>query len=334
MIEDGKCAIWGTPAKVTANGGPLEYDSPRAGGKYRLGAAYNSAISSFDDKFKAKLTTWLLERRSFGEEVPEFATFSEFIDNINRRSILSTSKRLENFYKCLSHFGYRLGDSFLQINHDRVSHDNEDWESSFYITDKFLQFLAFTESASETDFWHLYNYMKQIGLIYSESDANADCSYVYLTPKGVEQIEANNLGELKQAFVAMWFDPSVNAAYESAIAPAIRDSGFDPVRIDRKEHNNKIDDEIIAELRRSRFVIADFTSATHEREGKREAISRGGVYYEAGFAHGMGIPVIWTCREDVIDLVHFDTRQYNHIVWKDADDLRVKLYNRIRATIT
>ncbi|NLX04503.1 MAG: hypothetical protein GXY33_05100 [Phycisphaerae bacterium] len=33
------------------------------------------------------------------------------------------------------------------------------------------------------------------------------------------------------------------------------------------------------------------------------------------------------------DQVHFDTRQYNHIVYEDAEDLRVKLRNRIAATI-
>ena len=82
---------------------------------------------------------------------------------------------------------------------------------------------------------------------------------------------------------------------------------YEAVRIDRKEHVNKIDDEIIAELRRARFVVADFT---HGETGVR-----GGVYYEAGFAHGHDIPVVFCCRKDVIDEIHLDTRQYNHITW-------------------
>ena len=90
---------------------------------------------------------------------------------------------------------------------------------------------------------------------------------------------------------------------------------------------NKIDDEIIAELNRARFVVADFT---HGDEGPR-----GGVYYEAGFAHGRNIPVIFTCRKDIIDKVHFDTRQYNHIVWEaeKLDEFRRKLAMRISAVI-
>lgn len=48
---------------------------------------------------------------------------------------------------------------------------------------------------------------------------------------------------------------------------------------------------------------------------------------------GMGIPVTWTCRDTDIQSAHFDTRQHNHIVWTDADDLRVKLVTRIEATV-
>ena len=113
--------------------------------------------------------------------------------------------------------------------------------------------------------------------------------------------------------------------WEHGFDPAIREAGYEPVRIDQKEHVNKIDDEIISEIRRSRFVVADFT---HGHSG-----ARGGVYYEAGFAHGLNIPVIFSCREDVLQRVHFDTRQYNHLVWKTAQELRSKLVNRIAAVI-
>ena len=47
-------------------------------------------------------------------------------------------------------------------------------------------------------------------------------------------------------------------------------------------------------------MVADFTC----EKGK----VRGGVYYEAGFAQGIGIPVIWTVAKDSLDDVHFDTR--------------------------
>ena len=128
-----------------------------------------------------------------------------------------------------------------------------------------------------------------------------------------------------QAFVAMWFHDLTTEVYSAGIDPAIRGSGFRAIRIDKKEHNNKIDDEIIAEIRRSRFLVADFTC-----EPKNV---RGGVYYEAGFAQGLGIPVIGTCKDTSLADLHFDTRQYSHIVWKSPEDLFVQLKNCIGATI-
>jgi nucleoside 2-deoxyribosyltransferase len=71
-------------------------------------------------------------------------------------------------------------------------------------------------------------------------------------------------------------------------------------------------------------LVADFTCEPDK--------IRGGVYFEAGFAMGLGIPVFWTVRDTTKD-IHFDTRQYAHIVWKDAADLRKQLADRIAAVI-
>ena len=130
-----------------------------------------------------------------------------------------------------------------------------------------------------------------------------------------------------QAFVAMWFDDSMSDVFESGIKPGIEDAGYEARRIDRIEHINKIDDEIIAEIRRSRFLVADFT---HGDGG-----ARGGVYYEAGFAHGLNIPVIFTCRQDILEKIHFDTRQYNHIPWEPEklEEFSKALADRIAAVI-
>ena len=54
-----------------------------------------------------------------------------------------------------------------------------------------------------------------------------------------------------QCFVAMWFSDETRAAYDEGIKPAIVKAGCIPVRIDQKEHNNEIPDEIIAEIRNS-----------------------------------------------------------------------------------
>lgn len=146
-----------------------------------------------------------------------------------------------------------------------------------------------------------------------------------VTPKGWERVRALTQPgrDAKQAFVAMWFDPSHSKFYTDGIRPAIEaDGATKSMRIDGKEHNDHIDDQIIAEIRRSRYLVADFRG------------HRAGVYFEAGFALGLGLPVIWTCHRSDLAAAHFDTRQYNHIEYETPDELREKLLNRIRATIT
>jgi len=145
-----------------------------------------------------------------------------------------------------------------------------------------------------------------------------------ITPKGwlhLDELSTKRIAS-SSGFVAMWFNPCMNLMF-AAVERAITSAGYRAVRIDRQEHNNRIDDEILAALRRSKFVVADFTE------------QRGGVYFEAGFGLGLGLQVIWLCRHDHLEKVHFDNRQYNFILWTDdkLDELERALKNRIEATI-
>ena len=121
-------------------------------------------------------------------------------------------------------------------------------------------------------------------------------------------------------FVAMSFADDLLPA-RAEIVRAIESSGFVPMVIDTKEHNNQILPEILFEIRKSRFVVADLT------------YQRNGVYYEAGYAEGLNIPVIALCRDDDFDNVHFDLKQKNAILWQTPKDIFGKLIKRIEATL-
>jgi hypothetical protein len=123
------------------------------------------------------------------------------------------------------------------------------------------------------------------------------------------------------AFVAMWFDDSLQQAYDIGIAPAIDVCGFAPYCLKVSEHNAVIDDMIVAGIRSSEFVVADLTG------------HRPSVYYEAGFAFGLKREVILTVRADQLKDVHFDANHRRVIDWKDERDLCLRLEARIRATI-
>src|SRR4051794_30304544 len=70
-----------------------------------------------------------------------------------------------------------------------------------------------------------------------------------------------------------------------------------------------------------------------KNKDRNEHVVRGGVYYEAGFAFGVGLPIIWSVRSDCLDALHFDTRQYPHIVWRTPQELRTQLQDRIEALL-
>ena len=151
----------------------------------------------------------------------------------------------------------------------------------------------------------------------------ANTDLVRLTPEGwrtgleLQKTQRNS----NQAFVAMSFDKELLNVWEDGIEPALKSTGFKGYRVDQEEYNEKIDDRIISGIRQSGLLVADFTQHKH------------GVYFEAGFAMGLGIPVIWTCKDTDIEKAHFDTRQYNHVTWSNPEELKEKLTLRISATI-
>ena len=154
--------------------------------------------------------------------------------------------------------------------------------------------------------------------------ASLDADWIYsITVDGFEKLEdqLKTNSNSKKAFVAMSFSSDLDSMCFDQIFPAIQDAVYDPKRIDLKEHNGLIVGEIFAEIRQSRFVVADFTG------------HKNGVYFEAGFALGAGIPVIWLCKKNQIVHAHFDTNHFNHLLWNDGDDLRRRLELRILETI-
>jgi nucleoside 2-deoxyribosyltransferase len=170
-----------------------------------------------------------------------------------------------------------------------------------------------------------------------------------LTMKGIEYAEKTRIATTRnnQCFVAMWFSDEMIEVFDRTIKQTIEECGYTALIISMKEHNDLINDQIIAEIRKSKFIIADFSG------------NRGGVYFESGFAMGLGKQVIWTCKKEyfnskitrkvqgnIVDTgeiremeiieeskMHFDIDHYNFIVWENEEELGRKLKSRIEATI-
>ena len=174
---------------------------------------------------------------------------------------------------------------------------------------------------------------------------NGEDDYVFysiiplsITLKGIRFIRDKKLIQGKEkCFVAMWFDSGMDKVWEEAIKPACEETGYNPIRVDKEQFNDDINDHIISGIKEAYFVIADLTGF------------RGGVYYEAGFARGLEKEVILCCKDGYEVKIkyagsrklkpekgpHFDVNHLKTIYWKD-DDLpafKQSLKERILATV-
>ncbi|MFH1746406.1 MAG: hypothetical protein ABIG44_05105 [Planctomycetota bacterium] len=172
-----------------------------------------------------------------------------------------------------------------------------------------------------------YGWIKRID---HPSESRPSLEYKLLvTPEGwarYEELTAGKASPENPAFVAMWFGDKdrkteMDDLYEEAIKPAINDAGYRARKSNSEEHNNYIMDQILGYIRMAPFVVAELTS------------HNSGVYYEAGFAAGLGTPVIPCCPTDESKNVHFDIQQVNQIRWSTKDNLKRQLTARILGSI-
>lgn len=123
------------------------------------------------------------------------------------------------------------------------------------------------------------------------------------------------------------------AGYVFVAMPIVLDSSFDDVldairetctscgltaeRIDEAQSNERITDRILESIRRAEYVIVDLTA------------SRPNVFYEAGYAQGIGKVPIYIARKGTN--LEFDLKDYPVIFFESYRELKSKLESRLRA---
>ncbi len=107
------------------------------------------------------------------------------------------------------------------------------------------------------------------------------------------------------------------------IRKVIKENDFEEIIIDEQliESSQTINDAIIAAIKSCKFCIADFSQ------------QKDGVYFESGFAVGLGRPVIYTCHKEWFEKSHFDTNHFPHIIYETKEELAVSLNAKIKAWI-
>jgi Zn-finger nucleic acid-binding protein len=129
-----------------------------------------------------------------------------------------------------------------------------------------------------------------------------------LTFEGWEYFESLRVTSkpYRKAFMAMKFgDADLNDMLENVFKPASKEAGFELFKLDDSSVAGLIDDRMRVEIQTSDFVVADLT---HDNLG---------AYWEAGYAEGLGKPVIYTCEKKKFFSTppHFDTNHHLTIIW-------------------
>ncbi len=120
------------------------------------------------------------------------------------------------------------------------------------------------------------------------------------------------------AFIAMPMDPEDPELEDvlDAIKEATSRCGVQAERIDEPETTERITDRILESIQKAEYVIVDLTH------------SKSNVYFEAGYAHGLGkIPIYIAKLETKLE---FDLKDYPVIFFNNMKQLKDSLEKRIR----
>lgn len=168
---------------------------------------------------------------------------------------------------------------------------------------------AKTESRSdEPGLDWLLQQVKDRELFVTTSSSNGSELKLRLTMSGWREfgILRRRVAISKNAFMAMKFgDASLDKVLAECFKPAVARAGFSLRPLNDGQEAGLIDNQIRTAIRSARFVVADLT---HDNNG---------AYFEAGFAEGLGLPVIYTCEASKFSKskTHFDTNHLVTIPW-------------------
>ena len=205
------CPIWGD--QWEANGYYLEqdkmlqvYNSPRTGGGYRIPEPYRNAfVKQLTDAEKARLTTWLIDQRRQGDEQP--LVTQEALNYAKNKSSLQVHERADRLLRFIAEQSAIVG--------TRVG-----------ILDDTDEVYAWSESIKWDEVVYFLYYLKRMNWLEGPSLSNGGFLGV-VTVDGYNRIAEQPVNtESVQAFVAMWFDGQMDAAYEQGIRPAIEEAGY------------------------------------------------------------------------------------------------------------
>jgi len=277
-----------------------------------LFSRYTSSISGFDDS-RQLISAWIRRQNKLGNNYPFVAkgdTTGIWFKDLRRMGFPQTvNEKLDELLKSYAHI--------VKDDYGRIV--------------KTIQYPTLISDIAGKDYTEIKGLNQLLAeLEYLWMEPSHPNEHIRITAKGWQRIDELLKPSYSSdlAFIAMWYDPSLDN-YRESVKKAITECGYEPIIIGDIDFNDFIMDEVIQLIRQARFLIADLTCSPEiDIPDNPKVIQgvRGGVYWEAGMAYGLGKTVIQTCRDDDCSnrRIHFDLNQYQTIHWKQ-DELTTEI---------
>jgi hypothetical protein len=289
-------------------------------GKFRLTGTLDASIQSYiksqDDRWK--LSHWLRNAESKNQE--------QFLDTSNIKPILerrlpSLAEQSDLLLKWLAEQSEDFGKpAIVTPDYDFVTIGARSVEGFRFV----LTTLISRNWLSIINIPTVTVYRRGLSAVNNPPES----SNIKIEALGWEQIEQlqHNQPSYRKAFMAMKFNnPELDQIVGDYFKPATAEAGFELLRLDDHKAAGLIDNKMRVEIRNADFVIADLS---HDNLG---------AYWEAGYAEGLGKPVIYTCKKEKFaeKSTHFDTNHHLTIQWDPEDPAKAaeELKATIRATL-
>jgi nucleoside 2-deoxyribosyltransferase len=286
----------------------LEYDIQIDNQIYRLSFHWDHKNSRLVDENRHIVKGLLLNKKWKPNE--DILT-NEFLENLIRNSSYPKSPKDKM-------------DNLLLTIHKRQKYEGHKIELSSTDETRLIA-QCYMQNREEVLFY--LNTLREVGFVKfggTLTKGSYNLGPMTFTFKGLEYlVSLEDNGQFsKNCFIAMSFSDSA-IELRKHIKEIVVEAGYTPILIDEVDYDSDvtINDAIISQIKKCKFLIADFTEQKH------------GVYFEAGYALGLKRPVIYTCKNEDFKNSHFDTNHYPHIVYSTMEELATALKNKIGALI-
>lgn len=289
----------------TSGSNSVQFECPRCG-KFSLTGSLISTLpytlsstANADAKISHAIQT--MQRDKNGAELNTFT-----IDEILKRSLPSPREQVDIFIRWLAENTEGPGKTIEILSHTHQS---------------------IIGATSEDGFALILSHLLDTGILIGQRYGGGNAE-VGLSFEGWDRYEdlLSGIASYRRAFMAMKFgDNELDRVLENVFKPCVVQTGFELLRLDDVPKAGLIDDRLRVEIQTSDFIIADLT---HDNLG---------AYWEAGYAEGLGKPVIYTCEKEKFESAstHFDTNHHLTIIWdkNNPQGAGENLKATIRATL-